>query len=608
MVYDPVRDCDVPSPAISRRPSLWETPPPISGPVHGHQHGGPPPPPQFQSERSPLPSPSIRPPSSAGLRSLLNDVEPEYFHSRRGSDHTVSSMTDDEAPHPSSRPHLAKLLNEPAPPLRPTSSHSATSESPRLSSPSVSLHPSSGARTQGTGAGASLRSPLISPNTIHAHLASSPASTTFAYPPYDLQVPAGPSSRRSSIDTQSMPPPAEPHIIHRHDSAAAVQASRLRSPAAAVSPSAQNMSLPGPGPVPAPRRGSLSRPTSARSGSGSFAAPLPPAASSSPEPSDRRLSDEASAASTGTNGRHMRSKYDPGQPSSYRSIGPEELARLRDRAYSNNPLRRKPRRAAPSWSAPSPRLDGDDGPRSSGPSRRGSTASVAERPSAALRDSDPEPSHAGLKRVSSEVLDGDRGAARRRTENYSGNAATVASHYNSRQEVGVDQREYSPIIGLKKFNNWVKSVLIGKFAARPPRRGNGWEGGRGGPPGAKVLDIGCGKGGDLNKWKQARISLYVGMDIAATSIDQARERYNMMRGNKFDAFFAAHDCYSCAISEVLPRDLQVQDLYDNVSMQFCMHYAFETPAKARMMMENVSRYLKSGGTFIGTIPNSALLL
>jgi mRNA (guanine-N7-)-methyltransferase len=181
-----------------------------------------------------------------------------------------------------------------------------------------------------------------------------------------------------------------------------------------------------------------------------------------------------------------------------------------------------------------------------------------------------------------------------------------------RPEVGVEHREYSPIIGLKKFNNWVKSVLIGKYAYRKQ-----------GEPGANVLDIGCGKGGDLNKWKQARISLYVGMgeyypkfhaarhltspDIASTSIDQARERWKTMRGNKFDGFFYAHDCFSKPISEVLPKELQRQ-MYDNVSMQFCMHYAFETAQKARMMIENVSRFLRRGGVFVGTIPNSELLL
>jgi mRNA (guanine-N7-)-methyltransferase len=123
----------------------------------------------------------------------------------------------------------------------------------------------------------------------------------------------------------------------------------------------------------------------------------------------------------------------------------------------------------------------------------------------------------------------------------------------------VEQREFSPIIGLKKFNNWIKSVLIGKFTYRP-RNG----------PGAKVLDMGCGKGGDLNKWKQAKIQLYVGLgesalplapplvcsrtarnhltaDIAATSIDQADERYRKMYHPPYRAQFFAFDCFSVSL-------------------------------------------------------------
>lgn len=48
--------------------------------------------------------------------------------------------------------------------------------------------------------------------------------------------------------------------------------------------------------------------------------------------------------------------------------------------------------------------------------------------------------------------------------------------------------------------------------------------------------------------------------------------------------------------------------FDVVSMQFCMHYAFESEDKARMMLENVSVHMREGGIFIGTIPNSAQLL
>ncbi|KAH8102839.1 guanine-N(7)-methyltransferase [Cristinia sonorae] len=204
----------------------------------------------------------------------------------------------------------------------------------------------------------------------------------------------------------------------------------------------------------------------------------------------------------------------------------------------------------------------------------------------------------------------------------------VAEHYNARPEVGVQQRNDSPIIGLKNFNNWVKSVLISQFA-HPVlssssnfgpylQAGPGPVGMRGRPMSArgagKVLDMGCGKGGDLTKWAKARIKEYVGVDIAAVSVDQARERYNSLRGPKFDATFAAADCYTNLLSSSLPPSVTQTILppggqpFDVVSMQFCMHYAFETELKVRTMLQNVSNWLRPGGIFLGTIPNSAQLL
>ena len=62
------------------------------------------------------------------------------------------------------------------------------------------------------------------------------------------------------------------------------------------------------------------------------------------------------------------------------------------------------------------------------------------------------------------------------------------------------------------------------------------------------------------------------------------------------------------LSDVLPPILQPPATqYDLVSMQFCMHYAFESANKARMMMENVSRHMRIGGCLIGTIPDAVLL-
>jgi len=81
----------------------------------------------------------------------------------------------------------------------------------------------------------------------------------------------------------------------------------------------------------------------------------------------------------------------------------------------------------------------------------------------------------------------------------------------------------------------------------------------------------------------------------------------MNTGTPFDASFAALDCYTQPLSKAFsPQTFSVP--FDVVSMQFCMHYAFESEAKARCMLDNVSRYLRYGGVFIGTIPNNEKLL
>ncbi|KAF9227991.1 hypothetical protein BS17DRAFT_747026 [Gyrodon lividus] len=190
---------------------------------------------------------------------------------------------------------------------------------------------------------------------------------------------------------------------------------------------------------------------------------------------------------------------------------------------------------------------------------------------------------------------------------HAGDVGKVVEHYNMRPEVGVKQRMESPIIGLKNFNNWVKSVLITRFAhpalasspvfqSSRPARGRG-----------KVLDMGCGKGGDLTKWGKARIKELVCIDIAEVSVSQARERWQGMRPPRFDAAFAAIDCYAEPLSKAFPPERLAQP-FDVVSMQFCMHYAFETSQKARCMLRNASQYLRKGGVFLGTIPNADQLI
>ncbi|KAI7908184.1 guanine-N(7)-methyltransferase domain-containing protein [Cokeromyces recurvatus] len=168
--------------------------------------------------------------------------------------------------------------------------------------------------------------------------------------------------------------------------------------------------------------------------------------------------------------------------------------------------------------------------------------------------------------------------------NYADNASSVAKHYNDRPDMGIEKRRESPIIRLRSYNNWVKSVLIQRYIR----------------PNQVVLDLGCGKGGDLIKMAKARIRHLVAADIAEVSLQQMKERYKALRDRTFTAEFYPMDCYQELLAPKLKPELQ----FDTVSMQFCLHYAFETEKKARIMLNNVSSRLRKGGHFIGTIPDA----
>lgn len=222
----------------------------------------------------------------------------------------------------------------------------------------------------------------------------------------------------------------------------------------------------------------------------------------------------------------------------------------------------------------------------------------------------------------------DREAARKRQQEREAEAArkaqqeaaqrgvhdVVKQHYNMVPERGREWRQTdSKIKGLRSFNNWVKSSLIQKFI--------------GDERNLRILDIGCGKGGDLGKWEKSRkVELYVGCDPADVSIKQAKDRYaEMKKRNRrtFHAEFYAKDCFGEFLGDIpIIKDVGIDPGvgpgnamsqrwggggWDMVTMMFCMHYAFESEAKAKGMLRNVAGSLKKGGRFIGTIPNSDIL-
>ncbi|KAL0000995.1 hypothetical protein SO802_014776 [Lithocarpus litseifolius] len=174
-------------------------------------------------------------------------------------------------------------------------------------------------------------------------------------------------------------------------------------------------------------------------------------------------------------------------------------------------------------------------------------------------------------------------------------ARKVAEHYSARTNQTLEEREASPIIHLKKLNNWIKSVLIQLYARR----------------GDAVLDLACGKGGDLIKWDKAKVGYYVGVDIAEGSIEDCRTRYNgdadhHQRRKKFTfpARLICGDCYEARLDNVLADDAP----FDVCSSQFALHYSWSTEARARRALANISALLRPGGTLIGTMPDANVII
>ncbi|XP_052441272.1 mRNA cap guanine-N7 methyltransferase isoform X1 [Carassius gibelio] len=173
----------------------------------------------------------------------------------------------------------------------------------------------------------------------------------------------------------------------------------------------------------------------------------------------------------------------------------------------------------------------------------------------------------------------------------------VATHYNKLQECGLAERNKSRIVHMRNFNNWLKSVLIAEILDKVKERRRE----------VTVLDLGCGKGGDLLKWKKGRIDKLVCADIAAVSIEQCQQRYNDMRrrghpnDRTFSAQFITADCSRELLSEKL-RDPELR--FDVCSCQFVCHYSFESEQQADTMLRNACERLRPGGFFIGTTPDA----
>ena len=150
---------------------------------------------------------------------------------------------------------------------------------------------------------------------------------------------------------------------------------------------------------------------------------------------------------------------------------------------------------------------------------------------------------------------------------------------------------------------------------------------------SKLLDVACGKGGDIHKWIKSGFTSVVGVDVSLDNIinpiDGAYKRLSEQNISKlgYKYVFLPMDSSKPLGPQQIPTiaDPFTQNLvkllwgqtndtkanmkhlynmcnnkFDAVSCQFALHYFFKSDDTLNALLDNVVKNLKSGGYFVGT--------
>ncbi|KAG0593021.1 hypothetical protein KC19_1G299000 [Ceratodon purpureus] len=121
-------------------------------------------------------------------------------------------------------------------------------------------------------------------------------------------------------------------------------------------------------------------------------------------------------------------------------------------------------------------------------------------------------------------------------------------------------------------------------------------------PGASVCDLFCGRGTDIANWAQAGIGNYIGIDLSASALEEAKEQWEK-HGHPFPATFQELDPCTGNLEILQDAGLPVDVVSCFAHLQDC----FASEGMVRLLLRNVVSLLKPGGYFFGTTPDSSTI-
>ncbi len=169
---------------------------------------------------------------------------------------------------------------------------------------------------------------------------------------------------------------------------------------------------------------------------------------------------------------------------------------------------------------------------------------------------------------------------------------------------------------MRQFHNFIKSNLIYTYCNKMYQSNTQ----------QSVLDIACGRGGDILKFYYASIAYYVGIDLSEedlkSTVDGAISRYNMQKKKKpnFPKMYYIHadgralldyesqsralggmdNINKSLLEKFFPSDTSKKALFDRVSCQMAIHYFLQDETSWKNFKTNINNHLRNGGYFIAT--------
>lgn len=177
---------------------------------------------------------------------------------------------------------------------------------------------------------------------------------------------------------------------------------------------------------------------------------------------------------------------------------------------------------------------------------------------------------------------------------------------------------------MRQFHNFIKSIIIYTFCNPMYQKERQ----------LSVLDIACGKGGDIMKFYHSKVLFYVGLDIdyegIVSAVDGARSRYAQFKKihPNFPEFtFIQADASALlnyeeqnkvlggmsddnrrTLEKFFPTDLSKRTQFDRVNCQFAMHYFLKNEDTWKNFKQNLSTYSKPGSYYMTTVFDSKRVL